>query len=190
MSAAALGGRKKPFHVNVSGSTTSCQVVAKVLEKLQNRDPPLRYQLWAASSERGEPANHYHCGAVCTRKARGAVLCSFTFACCTVEQHDMATHAHTHVALSLSFLEVCVGGEWLYIHTPGSVRELVLVWRRLLHWTISSSHSVCARVQTYCQSVEQAHIICERHVYMCRGRLGQRCNYCTTHTVLEGNKVT
>ena len=54
VSAAALGDRKRPFHINVLATTTSSQVVAKVLQKLQSRDPPLRYQLWAASAERGE----------------------------------------------------------------------------------------------------------------------------------------
>ena len=56
VSAAALGRRRKPLHVNVADGTTSAQVVGKVLEKLQCRDPPLRYQLWAVSAERGEPA--------------------------------------------------------------------------------------------------------------------------------------
>ena len=54
VSATALGRRKKPFHVNIAGNTTSSQVVGKVLEKLQCRDPPLRYQLWAVAEERGE----------------------------------------------------------------------------------------------------------------------------------------
>ena len=52
--ASALGQRKKPFHVNVAGNTTSAEVVGKVLEKSQCRDPPLRYQLWAVAAERGE----------------------------------------------------------------------------------------------------------------------------------------
>lgn len=54
VTAAALGQRKKPFHVNVAGSTTSAEVVGKVLEKSQCRDPPLRYQLWAVAADRGE----------------------------------------------------------------------------------------------------------------------------------------
>ena len=54
VSAAALGLRKKPFHVNVTRRTTGAQVVSKVLEKLQCRDPPSRYQLWAVAAEKGE----------------------------------------------------------------------------------------------------------------------------------------
>ena len=72
VSPAALGGRKKPFHVNVSASTTSYQVVAKVLEKLQSRDPPLRYQLWATNSERGEHAKRNITAVY--RTARGVLL--------------------------------------------------------------------------------------------------------------------
>lgn len=57
--AAALGHRKKPFHVNVAGRTTSREVVDKVLEKLQCGDPPLRYQLWAVTEERGQLAYYW-----------------------------------------------------------------------------------------------------------------------------------
>lgn len=57
VSATALGRRRKPFHVNIASSTTSAQVVSKILEKLQCHDPPLRYQLWAVTTERGELLN-------------------------------------------------------------------------------------------------------------------------------------
>ena len=68
VSAAAVGRRRKPFHVNVAGGTTCAQVVVKVLEKLQCSDPPLRYQLWAVAAERGKQKTNSsgHC---CTRPA-------------------------------------------------------------------------------------------------------------------------
>lgn len=54
VSAAILGRRKKPLHVNVASGTTCADVVEKVLEKLGCRDAPIRYQLWVVAAERGE----------------------------------------------------------------------------------------------------------------------------------------
>ena len=99
VSPAALGGRKKPFHVNVSASTTSYQVVAKVLEKLQSRDPPLRYQLWATNSERGEHAKRNITAVY--RTARG-VLLNAAF------MHVVWPHANTCMLLSTG--DVSPGG--------------------------------------------------------------------------------
>ena len=97
VSPAALGGRKKPFHVNVSASTPSDQVVAKVLEKLQSRDPPLRYQLWATNSERGEHAKRNITAVY--RTARG-VLLNAAFMHVAL---GLATRKHMHVTLRERF---------------------------------------------------------------------------------------
>ena len=123
VSAAALGSRKRPFHVNVSPSTTSSQVVGKVLEKLQSQDPPLRYQLWATSPERGEPAKPYHCS-LRKKKVRGAVFMCMLGA---------RPHAGSECSHFFS-LVVCVGGEWPCTHTPGSVKsELYILLQHMAY---------------------------------------------------------